>query len=270
VADSQITTWHYGLVARWWAEFNRDTPELYFLRWLIQKSGQPVLDAGCGNGRLLLPLLREQFDIDGCDVSADMLDLCRVQAESEALEVSLFAQPMHELDLPRRYRTIFMCGAFGLGGDRKQDRKCLQRCFDHLVPGGLLAFDVEVPYAHAERWTLWANGKWRGLPDPWPEQGDRRTTADGDELELRVRLLNIEPLEQTVTMAMRASRWRNGKLLAEEDHDLRETVYFKNEVMLMLELTGFEELGVYGGYQPAEPTGTEAMLTYIARKPEQP
>ena len=31
-------TWHYGLVAEWWAEFNHDGPEIdYFRRYTVPK-----------------------------------------------------------------------------------------------------------------------------------------------------------------------------------------------------------------------------------------
>jgi len=57
VIVSTPQTWHYGLVAEWWAAFNTDGPEIsYFGRFVEQ--GQPALDAGCGTGRLLLPWLR--------------------------------------------------------------------------------------------------------------------------------------------------------------------------------------------------------------------
>src|SRR5207247_2208093 len=72
--DQQSGTWHYGLIARWWAEFNIAEPnELGYYRSAIQKFGEPVLDLGCGTGRFLVPLAAEGFDIDGVDVSADMI-----------------------------------------------------------------------------------------------------------------------------------------------------------------------------------------------------
>ena len=71
--SGDVRTWHYGLVARWWAEFNQGGDDVEVFRRLIESSGQPVLDAGCGTGRLLLPLLRDGVDIDGSDV-----DGCKV------------------------------------------------------------------------------------------------------------------------------------------------------------------------------------------------
>src|SRR5215472_4182512 len=71
-------TWHYGLIAQWWAEFNLPEPqELGYFRAAIRKFGEPVLDLGCGTGRILMPLLAEGFDVDGSDISADMIALER-------------------------------------------------------------------------------------------------------------------------------------------------------------------------------------------------
>lgn len=40
--------WHYGLVSRWWAEFNTDGPEIAYFQRLIERYGQPALDVVCG------------------------------------------------------------------------------------------------------------------------------------------------------------------------------------------------------------------------------
>src|SRR5437870_11446964 len=99
-------TWHYGLVAKWWAEFSEDGPEIAYYQKHVER-GKPALDVACGTGRLLIPFLRAGLDVDGCDVSADMIAVCREQAEREGLSPTLFVQPMHELDPPRTYKTIF-------------------------------------------------------------------------------------------------------------------------------------------------------------------
>jgi SAM-dependent methyltransferase len=67
-------TWHHGLVAQWWSEFNDEfrSHELpYFQRFV--EGGQPALDVGCGTGRLLLDYLGQGIHVDGVDNSAEML-----------------------------------------------------------------------------------------------------------------------------------------------------------------------------------------------------
>ena len=161
-------TWHYGLVARYWAEFNDDfrPHEIPYFQRFIEGHGQPALDVACGTGRLLIPYLRAGLDVDGCDVSADMVALCREKAEREGLSPKLYVQPMHELELPRRYRTIIVCGAFGLGSTREQDLQALERFRDLLEPGGTLLLDIEVPYADARLWKYFLKEERAALPEP--------------------------------------------------------------------------------------------------------
>jgi SAM-dependent methyltransferase len=260
-------TWHYGLVARWWAEFGVVAPkELAFYRTIIERDGQPALDLACGTGRLLLPLLRAGLDVDGCDLSADMLALCREQAAREGLAARLYAQAMHALDLPRAYRTIYICDSFGLGGRREQDAETLRRCHRQLAPGGRLVFSHALPYENTDLWPYWLPERRRQLPHPWPTAGRRRRAANGDEYELRSRLVDLDPLEQCATRQIRAQLWRAGQLVAEEEHTLRESLYFRNEVLGLLAQAGFEDIAVHGGYAAAAATAEHTMLVFVARK----
>jgi SAM-dependent methyltransferase len=113
--------WHYGLIAETWAEFSNETPELDFYLRQIERFGQPVLDLVCGTGRVLIPLLKAGIDVDGCDISADMLSLCRKKAAKDGLKPQLYEQAMHELELRRRYRMIYICSSIGLAGSRQLD-----------------------------------------------------------------------------------------------------------------------------------------------------
>ena len=56
----QPQTWHYGLIASYWAQFNDDfrPHEIPYFQRYIEDDGQPALDVACGTGRLLLPYLR--------------------------------------------------------------------------------------------------------------------------------------------------------------------------------------------------------------------
>jgi SAM-dependent methyltransferase len=266
------STWHYGLVAQWWAEFNFDGPEIDYFRRFVE-AGQPALDVGCGTGRLLLPYLRAGLDVDGCDVSPDMLAHCREAAARDGLSPSLYAQAMHELDLPRRYRTIFVCGALGLGSSREEDGEGFRRLYEHLQPGGTLVLDNEVPYADAPLWQHWLKEKRSELqaelprPRREPEPRDRRPAADGSELALQSRLLDLDPLAQQATRELRAFRWRDGELVEEEEHLLTTTFYFKDEIVLMLERAGFVDVAVLGQHNDEPPTADDDFLVYVARRP---
>jgi SAM-dependent methyltransferase len=265
-AMSEAQTWHYGVVARWWAEFNLDGPEIeYFQRFV--EAGQPALDAACGTGRLLIPWLHAGLDVDGCDISPDMLALARERAEREGLAgPKLYAQPLHELDLPRRYRTIVVCGGFGLGGQREHDVEALGRIYEYLEPGGVFVVDNEVPYASASLWKLWPKGDRGGLPRPWRDEGDRKVAADGTEFELWSRLVELDPLAQTVTLEMRAEMRRDGDAIAKDEHVLKMTLYFTHEVKLMLEQAGFRDVELRAGYTDAAPTPDDDFVVFIARK----
>ena len=266
--EEQTQTWHHGIVASWWAEFNVGGPEIEYFQKFIEDDGQPALDVACGTGRLLVPYLRAGLDVDGCDVSPDMLALCRERAEAEGLSPNLFAQAMHELELPRRYRTIVVCGGFGLGGNRERSFESLDRIYEHLEPGGLLLLDNEAPYADAGLWRHWLKEERQALPKPWRElgEGDRRQGSDGTEYELRSRIVELDPLVQSVTLEMRADMWRNGEHVAEE-HVLRMSLYFTHELAAMLERAGFSDVSLTGDYTDEEPNSDTEFVVFRARKP---
>ena len=207
--------------------------------------------------------------MDGCDVSPDMLAHCRDAAAREGLTPNLYPQAMHELDLPRRYRTIFVCGALGLGSTREQDTEGLRRLYEHLEPGGTLVVDNEVPYADAWLWQYWLKEKQTELPRPRrvPEPDERRLASDGSELALQGRLLDFDPLAQLATRELRAFRWRDGELVEEEEHLLTTTLYFKDELVLMLERAGFVDITVSGQYNDEPPTPDDDFLVFAATRP---
>ena len=258
-------TWHHGLVAKWWAEFSNDGPEIEYFRGFVE-AGQPALDLACGAGRLLLPWLRAGLDVDGCDVSADMIAFAEERARHEGLGGSFYVQPMHQLELPRRYRTIVVCGGFGLGGGRKQHAEGLRRIYGHLEPGGTFVLDNEVPYAGVSEWSYWTKKGQEELPRPWGEPGERRRAADGAEYALRARLVELDPLTQQTTYEMRAWMWRDDELVAEEEHRLDMTLYFTHELVLMLERAGFRDIELRAGYEDRDPAPGDDFVVFIAKK----
>ncbi len=256
-------------MARWWAENRAEPEEIAYFRGVIERSGQPALDLGAGTGRILLPLVAAGLDVDGVDISADMLDQARSAGAALGLSPPLHAQAFHELDLPKRYRTIYSVDSFGIGGFRSQDREALRRVHAHLEPGGTFVFSVDMPWAGADEafWSRWLPGRGPTLPSDWPAEGERKLTADGDELELLVRSVDFDPLLQRRTIEMRARRWREGRVVEEDQRILHENLYFPQELLLMLDLAGFRDIAVEGRYDGQPATPGEETLVFVARRP---
>lgn len=262
------TTWHHGLIARWWANFKLDGPEIAFFGSYVA-AGQPALDVGCGSGRLLVPWVVDGLDVDGVDASADMIAACQAAARAAGCEPALYVQSTHQLDLPRRYGTIVNCGSFGLGGSRAEDAEGLRRLRAHLLPGGVLALDYEVGeridyFLDDDRW----NG-WRPRPadeTPPPEQM-RRLGPDGFHYALRQRITAVDVAERSLTREMQAWQWHGDELVAHETHDLVTNVYSSDEIVALLTSVGFADVRVLGGYHGGAPAELDGFHVFVATAP---
>jgi SAM-dependent methyltransferase len=222
------STWHHGLVADYWAAVNVDAPELDLYRAYLRS---PVLDAGCGAGRLLLPLRDEGFDVDGCDASADMVERCLRRASDATLWVSA----LHELDPPRRYASILCVGVLGLGSTREQDVRGLERLYDALVPGGTLVLDnEEKPF----RWTV----------RDWSE-------PTGGEISLSSRIDAVDEDDRCVHMTLRAET-SDGR---REEHALTMRQWYREELVPLLGEVGFASVDVLDGVE-------ENIVVYVSRR----
>ncbi len=255
-------------MAERWGEFLTDAPELPFFLAEIERFGQPVLDLACGSGRLLVPLLVAGVDVDGCDISQDMLDQCQRRAGEAGFSPTLSAQPMDSFAMARRYRTIYMCDSFGLAGSRAADLAALRRCWEHLEEGGALIFTIDAEYTDAESWDRWLPAARAALPEPWPDDGRRRVAADGTEHTGRFRDVALDPLNQTYTREVLLEKWRGGDLEATETYVLRGNMYLKSEVLLMLQVAGFGSVTVRGDYTAEMATPEHDKLVFTAIREE--
>lgn len=263
--NDEPVTWFYGLMAERTAEFCPDATQVPFLQREIAHFGQPALDLGCGVGRLLLPLLHAGMDVDGCDISGDMLRHCRDRAASQGLEPRLYQQPMHAFEIPRKYRTIYICAAFNLAGSQDKGLATLRRCFAHLEDGGALLLDIDAEYTWPEGWEKWEPARRKTLPEPWPEKRKRQVAADGSEYVEQQRMLSVDPLEQRMARQVRIEKWISGKLVGSQEYTQQRTLYLSNEVHLMLQVAGFHQITMRGDYtdKPATPDSEELIFTAI-------
>ena len=220
------STWHYGLVADYWAAVNVDAPEIDLYR---QHLHSPVLDAGCGAGRLLVPLHEAGFDVDGCDVSTDMIERCRRRAPDATLWVSA----LHQLDPPRRYASIVCSGVLGLGSTREQDMQAITKLREALLPGGTLVLDnEEKPF----RWRV----------RDWNE-------SSGREIALCSRVDAVDEEDRCVSMTIRAEA-PGGR---HEEYALTMRTWYRDELVPLLQAAGFGTVEVLSGID-------ESTFVYVA------
>jgi len=123
-------------------------------------SGGPVLELGCGTGRVLLPTARAGIEITGLDSSANMLARCRAKADAEPEEVrrgvTLVRGDLAAFELGRQFALITIpFRPFQHLLTVEQQLGCLRASRRHLAARGRLIFDVfqvEPTSIHDPRW----------------------------------------------------------------------------------------------------------------------
>lgn len=120
-------------------------PDAAFYKNLASESGGPVLELGCGTGRVLLPIARQGIPCYGVDKSPGMLDQFRRKSGAET--VTLVRAEMESFDLGgRKFPLIYSAFRAFQHLETVQDQlACLRAVRAHLEPGGLFAFDVFAP-----------------------------------------------------------------------------------------------------------------------------
>jgi SAM-dependent methyltransferase len=128
---------------------------------LLRHCRGPVLDVGCGPGRLTVALTEQGIPALGVDISRAAVAQVR-QAGAAALQRSVFDP------LPGQggWATVLLAdGNIGIGG---RPARLLHRCAELLAPGGQLLIEAE-PGDVDERLTAWLehpDGR-RGPVFPW-------------------------------------------------------------------------------------------------------
>lgn len=109
-------------------------------------SGGPVLEIGCGTGRVTLPIARAGMETVGLDIAPSMLRRLREKAVEEGLKVRLVEADCRYFALDRRFALI-ICpfSAMQHLHDRASVEAFLECVRAHLEPGGMFIFDVFNP-----------------------------------------------------------------------------------------------------------------------------
>lgn len=125
---------------------NAHVEDLPFWLGLAHQQGGPILELGCGTGRVLIPLIQAGFEVFGVDNDPRMLDFLRKSlTEEQAQLATLVEADMANFELEERFRlAILPCNTFStLNPIARQTT--LANVYSHMQPGGIFAVSMPNP-----------------------------------------------------------------------------------------------------------------------------
>jgi SAM-dependent methyltransferase len=234
------------------AEF---APQGPFYQALAEQTGGPVLELGCGTGRLTIPLARAGFAITGLDIVPAMLE--RARQKAGGLPVRWVEADVRSFQLETQFRLIFATTGVVEHMLTRQDQEALlARVREHLAPDGLFALDVALP-------TLVSDGDiveeqpWFSYED---EQG-RTVEVSGTS--------RYDPATQ-INVEIATRRWQGGD---GQEHVHRAPLALRfsdaHEFTALLRACGFTVVAQYGDYDrgPLTPESTTLVTVCSAMTP---
>jgi SAM-dependent methyltransferase len=143
----------YGLGAKYYDpayDAKKDLVDGQFYLELANIYGGPVLEFGCGTGRITLPMARQGVDITGLDRSHPMLEVLRSKLAKEPPDVARRVRVVEgdflTHDLGRKFELVTIPFRPMQHMYTAADQvSALQNAAKHLTDGGILAFDVFYP-----------------------------------------------------------------------------------------------------------------------------
>lgn len=128
-------------------EFRDRQFDISFFVEIAQQVGSPVLELGCGSGRIGIPIANASIEIDGIDISQPMIDNGRLQArESACNNMQFHLGNFSNFDLNKSYKLIF-CATNALQHlwEDEQISSCFESVRRNLAPTGIFLIDIFNP-----------------------------------------------------------------------------------------------------------------------------
>jgi len=225
----------------------RNRPDVAFFVEAAKEAGGPVLEVGCGTGRVLIPTARAGIEIVGVDLSSQMLAVCRERLEHEPERVqslvTLVRHDMRDFDLGTTFTLVTIpFRPFQHLLTVADQLACLSSIRRHLIPGGLLVLDLFNPSLE-----ILAN------PRLGEEQGNEPEfeTPDGRRVVRRQRTTACDRSEQVnqheLIYYVTHPDGRKQRLV----HEFSLRYLFKFETEHLLRRAGFEVEQIYADYEKA-------------------
>jgi SAM-dependent methyltransferase len=222
----------------------------FYPRW-ARKAGGPVLELGCGTGRVSIPLARAGFDVTGLDLSPHMLAVAR----GKWIRLAGSRPPAHpqlpgavrwvegdmeRFDLERRFRLIIIpFRAFQHLMTPEAQRRCLACVRRHLARDGRFIvhlFDPRLEFCLPQK---------HRAPKGRARVRDPRT---GRWWAVEVTGRRNDPFTQVLSETW---AWRDGRRVWREILQLRWT--YRHEMEYLLRLSGLEPVACCGDFRGGRP-----------------
>jgi SAM-dependent methyltransferase len=227
-------------------------PDAAFYKSMALECGGPVLELGCGTGRVLLPIATQGIACAGVDASPAMLEEFRCKPGAWA--VTLACARMESFDLPgRNFRLIYSAfRAFQHLDTVEQQLACLARVRAHLAPGGRLAFDVFNP-----RLDILAR-------ETDPEEIDLTFQVDGREVK-RFATVRRDRVRQVIDVTMRYVEERAAGATLETTVAFTMRWFWRYELEHLLHRAGFADVEIYGDFDRSPVGPGSPAFVVVAR-----
>jgi SAM-dependent methyltransferase len=249
---------HYEDPAYYTKTYRGRVEDVRYYVELAEERGGPVLEYGCGNGRITIPLARAGVAVVGVDLSEPMLkDLRqRLAAEDDGVRerVDLRRGDMREIALGRRFPLV-ICpfNAFLHLYTREDVERFLARAKAHLAPRGALVFDISVPEPEELA---------RDPAKPHFAPRFRYPTPEGGEMVRYSERFDYDRLRQVLHVAMEFHPMAGGETWMTP---LTHRQFFPRELEALLHYNGFEIAEQYGSFTGDPPDQQSSMLLIHAR-----
>jgi SAM-dependent methyltransferase len=197
-----------------------------------RKSGGPVLELGCGTGRILIPTARLGIACVGLDASPEMLAVLR--GKNPPQNVELVNGRMEDFDLGQRRFGLVTAPFRAMQHllDVAAQLKALENIRRHLAPGSAFVFDVFDP--KLERMALLEE----------PESEGVAFIHDGHEMRRR-ESVRRDLSSQVMTVVFRIEGGPDG---LQGTTEIKMRWYYRYELEHLLHRAGFANLTFYGGF----------------------
>jgi SAM-dependent methyltransferase len=217
-------------------------------------AGNPVLELGCGTGRVTIPIAQAGVEVVGLDNAAAMLEVARRKADG-ATNPRWVQADMAGFRLGERFGLVIIpFRSFLLLLTVEEQKACLARIHEHLVSGGRLALNIFNPSILAIADWLGDRGqRWlRSLPEPGRERWVNRRYSPGSQ-----------ELNETRTDVLLSDE---GAVIQRVERNLRLRWVYRYEMEHLLALAGFEVEALYGWFDRTPFAEDSDEMVWVARR----